>query len=135
MLLRSLEVFFKRYILVIKFICVGFVNTVFGYAVYLIFLMVGLNFALAALLSTIFGIIFNFFTTGRLVFGSRENSLFPKFLLVYFILYAFTVAGLSALNIWGISYEIGGAIMILPNALLAFILNKRLVFNNSQRTN
>jgi putative flippase GtrA len=119
--------------LVIKFVCVGLVNTIFGYSVYLIFLFVGVNFALAALLSTVLGIIFNFFTTGRFVFGSRENSLFPKFLLVYFILYAFTIAGLSILNFWGISYEIGGAVMILPNALLAFILNKRLVFNNNEK--
>jgi putative flippase GtrA len=134
MMFGSVEALFRRHMLFIKFIGVGFVNTIFGYSVYLICLFAGVNFALAALISTVLGIVFNFFTTGRFVFGSRKNSLFLKFVLVYCILYGFTVVGLSFLNARGVSYEIGGAIMILPNALLAFILNKTLVFNNNEKT-
>ena len=43
-----------------KFIFIGGINTLFGYGVYLFFLFFGLNFAIAALVSTILGIIFNF---------------------------------------------------------------------------
>jgi putative flippase GtrA len=133
MMFFSAAAFFGRHILLIKFLGVGLVNTIFGYSVYLICLSIGINFALAALISTVLGIVFNFFTTSRLVFNSKENSLFFRFLLVYCILYAVTVIGLSVLHLWDVSYEIGGAVMILPNALLAFILNKTLVFSNNEK--
>ncbi|MBT3778024.1 MAG: GtrA family protein [Pelagibacteraceae bacterium] len=113
-----------------KFIFIGGINTLFGYGVYLFFLFFGLNFAIAALVSTILGIIFNFFTTGRFVFNSKNNSLFFRFILVYVLIYFFTVIGLSILYSNGISYEFGGAILILPNAFLSFFLNKKFVFNN-----
>ena len=113
-----------------KFIFIGGINTLFGYGVYLFFLFFGLNFAIAALVSTILGIIFNFFTTGRFVFNSKNNSLFFRFILVYVIIYFFTVIGLSILYSNGISYEFGGAILILPNVFLSFFLNKKFVFNN-----
>ena len=113
----------------IKFIFIGIINTIFGYGIYLLFLLIGFNYVIAALLSTILGIIFNFFTTGRLVFKSTNNYLILKFVMVYIFIYLFTISGLSILYLYGISYEIGGALMLAPNALLSFFLNKRLVFN------
>ncbi len=113
----------------IKFIFIGIINTIFGYGIYLLFLLIGFNFVIAALLSTILGIIFNFFTTGRFVFKSTNNYLILKFVMVYIFIYLFTISGLSILYLYGISYEIGGALMLAPNALLSFFLNKRLVFN------
>lgn len=113
----------------IKFIFIGIINTIFGYGIYLLFLLIGFNFVIAALLSTILGIIFNFFTTGRFVFKSTNNYLILKFVIVYIFIYLFTISGLSILYLYGISYEIGGALMLAPNALLSFFLNKRLVFN------
>ena len=113
----------------IKFIFIGIINTIFGYGIYLLFLLIGFNFVIAALLSTILGIIFNFFTTGRFVFKSTNNYLIFKFVMVYIFIYLFTISGLSILYLYGISYEIGGALMLAPNALLSFFLNKRLVFN------
>tara|TARA_B100000768_G_C11248817_1_gene363077 strand:+ start:153 stop:554 length:402 start_codon:yes stop_codon:yes gene_type:complete len=113
----------------IKFIFIGIINTIFGYGIYLLFLLIGFNFVIAALLSTILGIIFNFFTTGRFVFKSTNNYLILKFVMVYIFIYLFTISGLSILYLYGFSYEIGGALMLAPNALLSFFLNKRLVFN------
>ena len=113
----------------IKFIFIGIINTIFGYGIYLLFLLIGFNFVIAALLSTILGIIFNFFTTGRFVFKSTNHYLILKFVMVYIFIYLFTISGLSILYLYGISYEIGGALMLAPNALLSFFLNKRLVFN------
>ena len=113
----------------IKFIFIGIINTIFGYGIYLLFLLIGFNFVFAALLSTILGIFFNFFTTGRFVFKSTNNYLILKFVMVYIFIYLFTISGLSILYLYGFSYEIGGALMLAPNALLSFFLNKRLVFN------
>ena len=122
----------KNNILFLKFILVGLINTTFGYGLYLGCLHIGLNYMIAALISTILGIIFNFFTTGRLVFKSNDNSLIFRFLFVYFIIYLFTIFGLTLLNSFKVSYEIAGAIMIPPNAILAFYLNKRMVFKHEK---
>lgn len=129
MFFESIKKILKKNQTFIKFIFVGMLNTIFGYGIYLFFLFIGINFAIAALISTILGVIFNFFTTGRLVFNSKKNYLIFRFVMVYIILYLFTISGLSILYFYGISYEIGGGIMIIPNALLSFFLNKRLVFN------
>ena len=75
----------------IKFIFIGIINTIFGYGIYLLFLLIGFNFVIAALLSTILGIIFNFFTTGRFVFKSTNNYLLLKFVMVYIFIYLFTI--------------------------------------------
>lgn len=128
MKLRILSLFIERNFLFIKFLLVGLVNAAFGYGVYLTFLYFGFNFAASAFISTVLGIIFNFFTTGRLVFESKKNSLFFKFFLMYGVIYLVTLAGLTVLNRIGISYEVGGAVMIIPNALLAFFLNKNFIF-------
>jgi len=129
MVFEFIKKYLKKNQTFIRFIFIGVINTIFGYGIYLIFLFAGLNFALAVLLSTILGVIFNFFTTGRFVFNSTNNYLIFKFVLVYIMIYIFTISGLSILYFYGVSYEIGGAIMIIPNALLSFFLNKRLVFN------
>jgi len=130
--MTSLILLLKDNILFIRFIAVGLINTIFGYGLYLTCLYIGFNYMLAALISTILGVIFNFFTTGRLVFSSNDNSLIFKFIFVYLIIYFFTILGITVLNLFTISYEIAGAFMILPNAILAFFLNKRMVFNHEK---
>lgn len=129
MFFESIKKNLKKNQTFIKFIFIGIVNTIFGYGIYLLLLFLGMNFAIAALLSTVLGVLFNFYTTGRFVFNSTENYLIFKFIMVYVIIYLFTVSGLSILYVYGISYEVGGALMIIPNALLSFFLNKRFVFS------
>ena len=52
-----------------KFLLVGVLNTLFGYFLYGSLILIGLNYKYAVLLATIIGVLFNFQTTGRLVFG------------------------------------------------------------------
>ena len=115
-------------IIPIKFILVGGLNTIFGYVIYWGLLQLGFYFTIAAFFSTLLGIIFNFFTTGRLVFNSKNNALFFRFVFVYIFLYLISIAGISFIHNFGISYEIAGAIMIIPCAIISFGLNKNLVF-------
>lgn len=120
--------FILKKIIPIKFILVGGVNTIFGYGIYWGLLQLGFYFTIAAFFSTLLGIIFNFFTIGRLVFQSKNNALFYKFVFVYGFLYLISIAGISFIHNFDISYEIAGAIMIIPSALISFLLNKNLVF-------
>ncbi|MFN6273722.1 MAG: GtrA family protein [Microcystis sp.] len=53
----------------VRFLLVGILNTLFGYFLYGSLILIGINYKLAALLATIIGVLFNFQTTRRLVFG------------------------------------------------------------------
>jgi putative flippase GtrA len=112
----------------IKFIIVGVLNTIVGYGIYWAMLQLDFNFTIAALVSTLIGIIFNFFTMGRLVFNSENNVLFYKFVFVVIFLYLISIAGISFMHNFDISYEIAGAIILIPRAILSYILNKNVVF-------
>lgn len=115
--------------LFVRFLAVGVLNTAFGYGIFVFFLFIGVHYALAALLGTVLGVLFNFKSTGRLVFGSRDNSLIFRFVGVYALTYFLNVAGLKLLYSAGINHYIGGALLLLPLALLAFALQKTLVFH------
>lgn len=82
----------------IKFLGVGVINTLFGYGIFALFLFLGLHFSLASLIGTILAVIFNFFTTGRIVFNNKNNLLIWKFILVYAILYLINLFLLSIIN-------------------------------------
>ena len=115
----------------LRFLAVGALNTAFGYACFWLLLFAGLHYSLALLVGTILGVLFNFKTTGALVFGSRSNRLVFRFAAVYGVLYLCNVASLGALVRAGFSPQVGGALLILPMALLAFALNRRFVFHPS----
>ncbi len=112
----------------IRFLIVGGINTAFGYGIFALLIFLKFHYALAVLLSTILGVLFNFKTTGRLVFESKENGLIFKFVGVYAIIYVINTASLGVFNFYRVNMYLAGAVMILPMAMLAFVLNKSLVF-------
>lgn len=137
----------------LRFLIVGVINTLFGYFIFLLLLWIGLHYSLALLFSQILGILFNYKTTGYIVFENKSNKLIHKFFLVYSIIYLINLGELYLLNRSSIytfilshpylefihslpidqsklSNAIGQAIVILPNAVIGFFLNKFLVFGN-----
>ena len=112
-----------------KFLLVGALNSLFGYACFAIFLYFGLHYAAALFFATVLGVLFNFKSTGALVFGSHNNRLIFRFVASYAIVYLVNTAGIKIFTELGCAPYIGGAVLILPMAILAFILNKRFVFN------
>jgi putative flippase GtrA len=111
-----------------RFLLVGGINTLFGYSVYAVALWFGAHYSLAIALSTVLGVLFNFKSTGTLVFRSSDNSLLFRFVLVYAALYAVNVAAVTVLLRLGFSTYQSGLLMVLPLAFLAFSLNTRYVF-------
>jgi len=107
---------------------VGGVNTLFGYSVFALFTLIGLHYVLAALLATICGILFNFKTTGTIVFRNRDNRLILRFFGVYLITYSLMVGLLKLFDMAGVIPLVGGAIIVLPLAVFSFLLMKKLVF-------
>jgi len=117
---------FDRQFLV--FIFIGVFNTIFGYGLYWVFLQLGLHYSLAVLMSTVMGVLFNFKTIGRFVFQSNNNVLIVRFSCVYAFLYFLNILSIQLIHSYGMNYEISGALMLVPMAILSFILNKNLVF-------
>lgn len=111
-----------------RFIAVGILNTAFGFGVYSTLIFIGLHYAVASLLGTILGVLFNFFTTGRIVFRNSDNSRLLLFFMVYGIVYGFNIAGLTLLDSLHVNLYLAGLVMVPPAAILAYILNRRFVF-------
>lgn len=118
-----------------RFFLISGLNTAFGYGLFALFLLLGLPYPIALLISTIAGIFFNFKTVGVLVFKNHNNILIIKFLGVYGITYLCNLFCLSTFIFWGVSVYIGGAILLIPIGLLAFYLNKRFVFTSTKMIN
>jgi len=78
------------WLLVVRFLAVGGLNTAFGYGCYAAFVLAGAPLWLAVSGSTTLAFLFNFLSYGGLVFGSTSHRLFPRFLVFY--------AGLGGLN-------------------------------------
>lgn len=67
----------------IRFLLVGGLNTVFGYGVFALQIYLGVNIYLASIIGMVLGVIFNFFTTGRLVFRVNSNHAVFRFVFTY----------------------------------------------------
>ncbi len=118
----------------VRFLLVGVINTIFGYSLFAILILVGLDYKYAILIGTIIGVLFNFQTTGKLVFGSKNNKLIFRFIAVYVVTYLLNVEGLRIADAINLNIEhktkilIAGAVLILPMALVSYTLNKLFVF-------
>lgn len=117
----------------LRFLVVGAINTLFSYLIYAALILVGAHYNLAALISTIVGIIFNFFTTGRIVFRSLDNRRFILFVLVYAFTYLVNILLLRWL-IDGLAMDklVAGALVTLPVALLSYFLNANITFKDKR---
>jgi len=113
-----------------KFLIAGGVNTVFGYLVYATLIYAGLSYSIALLISTISGVVFNFFTFGHLVFGSyRTWFVFIKFIIFYAFIYLINVRFLMFLmQEFLFSPYIGQILCIPSSAILSWLLMKYWVY-------
>jgi len=115
----------------IRFLWVGVLNTIFGYGVFLVMLSLGFNPSIALLLATIAGILFNFKSIGHLVFGNTSKNKLIPFVGQYVFLYILNWFLLQELMDHGVKPAIVQLILLLPMAILSFIINKFLVFRKA----
>ena len=115
----------------IRFLLVAALNTVFGYSLFAGLILLGVHYSLAAAIGTVIGILFNFQTTGRLVFGRRDFSLILKFFAVYGISYAVGVSLLRWADHHGISVLLAGAVLAVPMGFFSYTLQRLLVFRKA----
>ena len=118
-----------------RFIIVGILNTAVGYAFYSFFIYVGMNYLFAVLCSMLLGILFNFKTTGTLVFNNRNNVPFLRFVLVYTVIFFCNILFIRGMQLFTINLYIAGFFPIIPSAIISFLLNKWFVFRDVYEIN
>jgi putative flippase GtrA len=113
----------------LRFLVVGGLNTAFGYSLFAVLIYVGTGYPIAIGLATIGGVLFNFQSFGRWVFRGAPWSRFWRFVSVYCVVYLVNLEGVWLLVSFGMNVYVANAIILIPLSLLAFILNRRFVFN------
>ena len=113
-----------------RFLFSGVINTAFGYAIYATLIYLGTSYLIALLLSTILGVIFNFFSFGHLVFGGYRNwTVFSKFITAYTLIYLFNSAALVFLTKeFFFSPYLGQILCIPPSVILSWTLMNHWVY-------
>ncbi|PPQ36945.1 GtrA family protein [Rhodoblastus acidophilus] len=115
----------------LRFLVVGGLNTVFGYGLFYLLLRLSGSALFALTLGTVIGVLFNFVTTGALVFRTMERRRLAKFLGVYGIVYLYNAAGLTILQAMALDPALAG-LLLLPGAVaISYGLNRSFVFNRA----
>lgn len=114
-----------------RFLLVGGLNTIVGYALFAALVWAGLPYPGAIALATVLGVAFNFQSTGRLVFGGAPLSQLWRFAAVYAAVYLINVASVALLLRIGLNVYVANGLVILPLALIAFAMQRRFVFGTS----
>ena len=112
----------------VAFLVVGGINMLVGYGLFAAFVLFGLGVTLSLVFATILGVLFNFQSTGRLVFRSGNPRLLPRFLAVYVVQFGGNLALLHALGAAGLSPLLSQLIVLPALAIASFLAMRRFVF-------
>jgi putative flippase GtrA len=116
----------------LRFLLVAALNTVFGYSLFAGLILLGIRYPLAAAFGTVIGILFNFQTTGRLVFMRHDLSLILRFFAVYGISYFVGVGLLWWADHHSISVLVAAAVLAVPMGFFSYTLQRLLVFRRAR---
>jgi putative flippase GtrA len=109
---------------IIKFISTGILNTLVGYTIYAALISINLPYLTALFIATTAGVVFNYFSFGRIVFHNTGNYLvFVKFIISYGVVYAINAALLDVLMKYFLFSPYTGQIACVPpNVILSWLL-------------
>ncbi len=110
-----------------KFLFVGVLNSIFAYVIYAFLVTLGIIPNLALFLQYILGVLWNFKTTGSIVFKNHDNKLLFKFVLSYVFTFLLNSVLLKLLLNYVNDY-IAQAILVPPVAVVSFLIFKFWVF-------
>lgn len=115
---------------IVRFAAVGILNTLFGYLVFYFLLVAGMQPVPALALATVLGVAFNFVSTSTLVFRRPELRRVWLFICIYAITFTVNAIALAGAVEWGVAPATAQAVLVVPMAALAYLLNSRLVFGD-----
>ena len=117
----------------LKFIAVGVLNTVVGYAIYGLLIYLKIPYLMALLMATVVGVIFNYFSIGRLVFKSQGGwFVFAKFIFAYAMVYGVNAKALDMLiKQFDFSPYVGQALCVPLSVMISWLLMNYWVYKNN----
>jgi putative flippase GtrA len=112
----------------VRFLGVGVLNTVFGYCVFVAAVLAELPVPAALAVAYVLGALFNFFSTGKLVFDRLSGAALPRFIGAYVLVYTVNLGALALLARLGLHEFAAQAIAVPAMAVLAFVIFRSFVF-------
>jgi putative flippase GtrA len=113
----------------VKFLLVGGLNTLFGYAVFLLALALTGRSILSLAIAWTLGVLFNFRTTGRLVFRASDSRLLARFIAAQIFVFCVNAAALRALEWVGLASALAAALLTPLIAAVSYLLMRDVVFS------
>ena len=115
----------------VRFLIVGGLNTLFGYAVFAGLVLAGVRPGPALVVTYVVGVVFNFFTTRRFVFAARGGgAAFARFVAAYVVIYFFNAALYFLLERVVGSPLVAQALCVPVVAVFSFLLFRFQVFRD-----
>ena len=114
----------------VRFLGVGLLNTIFGYGIYAVLIAIKIPYPVALFITTVAGVTFNYFSTGRLVFKLKGDlKIFVKFIASYSIGYFVNVVALAfMINHLETGPYWGQALCMPPSIVLSWLMLNYWVF-------
>ena len=106
---------------IVAFLVVGVVNTIVGYSIYAGLIWAGLPAQPALAIAFALGVVWNYVTHARFVFGTTGFARLPYYVGVYATVYAFNALALAGLMGLGVGPLVAQA-LILPVAVVGTYL-------------
>ena len=111
-----------------KFVVVGVFNTAFSYAIYAVFLYLGLGYVVANFLALVLSILVSFKLQGSLVFRNSDNRRIFRFVIAWALIYGFNILVISRFLAAGFDAYIAGALALPFTTVLSYLMQKFFVF-------
>ena len=108
----------------------GGLNTLFGFLIYSLFALTEMATWSVLLISNLIGMLFNFFTTGGIVFFDTSISKMPRFVFCYITIYFIYLVLINWLEPILHGRIIAMALIILPMTVLSYIMLKIFVYKH-----
>ena len=113
-----------------RFVAVGVLNTAFSYLLYAALVLAHIDYRLALTICSVVTIVWNFNTTGRLVFGNRRQALIFKFVGGYGVIYLVNLGMVILLARFGVGELARQAVALPVVVVCSFALNRGWVFRD-----
>lgn len=105
-----------------RFVAVGVINTAFGYGVYAALVVLGAGAQVALAGQFALGILWNFTTHSRFVFGTRGRGRLPHYVAAYLAVWAANALALQAVMAAGLGPLEAQALLMPAVVALAYVL-------------
>lgn len=112
----------------LRFLAVGVGNTAFGYAIFAASYLILDSYRTAIVIATAIGVLFNYVTTGLIVFANRGIRALGPFIVGYAAVCGANILLVDGLVAVGPKPLLAQLIALPFIAVLSFIINDRIIF-------